>query len=63
MAAAAADDAAWAAFQKGAAWWLGEHANAAMGEYAGQAASNPSPLAEDTDGMSAAQMIALQAGA
>lgn len=35
LVAAAEGDAAWAALQRAAAWWLGEHANAATGELAG----------------------------
>ena len=32
---AAAEEAAWAKLQRSAVWWLGEHANAAALEYAG----------------------------
>lgn len=32
---AAAEDAAWAKLQRSAVWWVGEHANAAAMEYAG----------------------------
>ena len=32
---AAAEEAAWAKLQRSAVWWLGEHANAAAMEYAG----------------------------
>ena len=35
LATAAAEGAAWVAFQRMAAWWLGEHANVASDEYAG----------------------------
>ena len=37
LAVPAADDAAWTELQRGAAWWLGEHVNAAAGECAGYA--------------------------
>jgi len=35
LAQAASEDAAWLAFQRMSAWWLGENANVAAGEYAG----------------------------
>lgn len=35
LARAASEDAAWLAFQRMSAWWLGEHANVAAGEFAG----------------------------
>ena len=35
LARAAAEDAAWLAFQRMSAWWLGENANVAANEYAG----------------------------
>jgi hypothetical protein len=35
LARAASEDAAWLAFQRMSAWWLGEHANVAANEFAG----------------------------
>lgn len=35
LARAASEDAAWLAFQRMSAWWLGETANVAANEYAG----------------------------
>lgn len=43
--AAAAEDAGWTTLQRLASWWLGEHANGAAGEWAGQA---PPPV-QDTN--------------
>ena len=72
LAAAAADDAAWTEAQRCAAWWLGEHVNAAAGERAGWAApdqalghgpADPGGEPEEEGGprRSAAEAIALQA--
>lgn len=42
---AAAEDAGWTTLQRLATWWLGEHANGAAGEWAGQ--TQPAPAAAD----------------
>lgn len=41
LALAAAEGAAWVAFQRMAAWWLGENANVASDEYAGTSGVPP----------------------
>lgn len=48
LALAAAEGAAWLAFQRMAAWWLGENANVASDEYAGS--SGVPPASPDGEG-------------
>ncbi len=64
IAAQAAEDAAWTELQRCSAWWLGEFLNSAAGEVAGhrqQQTPEEEQDAEDTAGLSAAEILALKA--
>ncbi len=64
IAAQAAEDAAWTELQRCSAWWLGEFLNSAAGETAGhrqQQTPEEEQDAEDTAGLSAAEILALKA--
>ncbi|KAK9807563.1 hypothetical protein WJX72_002624 [[Myrmecia] bisecta] len=62
---AAAEEAAWLDFQRSAAWWLGEYANVAADEYAGQGLKTAKGGIPDDElpllGLSAGEVVALKA--
>lgn len=47
LARAASEDAAWLAFQRMSAWWLGEHANVAANEFAGTSGMDANTIEDE----------------
>ncbi len=65
LAKAAAEEAAWLEFQRSAAWWLGEYANVAADEFAGQGPKTVKGGVPGEEipslGLSAGEVVALKA--